>query len=344
MPFFERKRHFYFRGENISPVGIDTQAIKGYIWDVNKQEPHGKGKQTMANILNRITTIQEFNKKISDYESHIKMMIGKPGKPMPLRVMIVSGDKGVGKTFRAEKILGSQKHRRFKIFNGEISAVDFYKLLWQYNDGIIVLDDVNKLLQDAGAGASLLKACTDSTGTGPNRVRKLHWSKMNRDCIHVDRFDPKSNKEIENKMQEIASKNKRLAIAHENGITFPDAFFFTGAVIILTNKPLEIVDKYTEGALSNRGYHQEILFNVDGAVELIKSIAPHMKFYGDTELQAKNVNKALKFLTTENHIKMFKKHNLLPTIRTLGKLATECEWGHVLDEDILLSNIESPAY
>lgn len=295
----------------------------------------------MANILNRISTLQEFNKKISDYENHIKMMIGKKGKPMPLHVMIISGDKGVGKTYRAEKILGSQNIRRYKIINGDISPVDFYQILWQYNDGIIVLDDINKLLQDSGAGASLLKACTDSYA-----VRKLHWAKMNHDCIHVDRYDLKSNKEIENKMNDIAAsaKTKRLAMAHEAGLTFPDTFFFTGSLIILTNKPLEIIDKYTEGALSNRGYHQEMLFSVDGAIELIKSIAPLMTQFGGTELQTKNVKKALSFLTTDDHVKMFKKHNLLPTIRTLGKLATECEWGNTLDEDILISNIESPAY
>lgn len=293
----------------------------------------------MSHVLNRITNIQEFEKQIADYEKHIKMMIGTKGRPIPLHVLIVSGDKGVGKTFRAQKILESQKVRRFYIQNGDISPVELYKLLWDYNDGIIVLDDVNSIIQDHKAGASLLKASTDSYGT-----RKLNWSKQNPNCLHVSKFSPKNNKEIENKMAELATRTKRLTEAHENNLTFPDTFFFTGALIILTNKPLEVIDKFTEGALSNRGYHQEMLFTVEGAVELIKSIAPNMKDFNDIPLQQKNVKKAVSFLTTENHIKMFKKHNLLPTIRTLGKLATECECGHVLDEDILVNNIESPAY
>ena len=293
----------------------------------------------MNHILNRITSLPEFEKQISDYESHIKMMVGKEGHPIPLHVLIVSGDKGVGKTFRAEKILSAQKIRRYYIQNGDISPVELYKLLWDYNDGIIVLDDVNSIIQDHKAGASLLKASTDSYGT-----RKLNWSKQNPNCIHVSKFKPKDNKDVENRMIEIASKSKRLSAAHENNLTFPDTFFFTGALIILTNKPLEIIDKCTEGALSNRGYHQEMLFTVEGAIELIKSIAPKMKEFNDVVLQPKNVKKAVNYLTTEDHIKLFKKHNLLPTIRTLGKLATECEWGHVLDEDILINNIESPAY
>ena len=293
----------------------------------------------MNHILNRITSLPEFEKQISDYESHIKMMVGKAGRPIPLHVLIVSGDKGVGKTFRAEKILSAQKIRRYYIQNGDISPVELYKLLWDYNDGIIVLDDVNSIIQDHKAGASLLKASTDSYGT-----RKLNWSKQNPNCIHVSKFKPKDNKDIENRMIEIASKNKRLSTAHENNLTFPDTFFFTGALIILTNKPLEIIDKCTEGALSNRGYHQEMLFTVEGAIELIKSIAPKMKDFNDVVLHQTNVKKAVNFLTTADHIKLFKKHNLLPTIRTLGKLATECEWGHVLDEDILINNIESPAY
>ena len=296
----------------------------------------------MVNVLNRISNLSEFNKKISDYESHIRMMVGKKGCPMPLHVIIVSGDKGVGKTFRADKILNSQKIRRFLIKNGDITPVQLYKLLWDYNDGIIVLDDVNSIIQDSKSGAALLKACTDSYG-----MRKLHWDKQNPDCIHVSKYDAKmkTNKDIQNKMDELAKAGtKRLAIAHENNLTFPDMFYFTGALIILTNKPLEVIDKYTEGALSNRGYHLEMLFNVDGAVALIKDIAPKMTIYNDTPLQPKNVAKAVKFLTTPDHIKMYKKHNLLPTIRTLGKIAIECEWGHKLDEDILVNNIESPAY
>ena len=267
------------------------------------------------------------------------MMIGKKGQPIPLHVLIVSGDKGVGKTFRAERILGNQNIRNYKIQNGDISPVEFYKLLWDYRDGIIVLDDVNSILQDHKSGASLLKACTDSYA-----VRKLNWSKQNPNCIHVSKFNPKDNKEVENRMIEIASKNKRLAAAQENNLTFPDTFYFTGALVILTNKPLEVIDKFTEGALSNRGYHQEMLFTVEGAIELLKSIAPKMNEFNGLTLQAKNVKKTINFLTTPDHIKMFKKHNLLPTIRTLGKLATECECGHTLDEDILINNIESPAY
>lgn len=292
-----------------------------------------------THILNRINTLAEFQKKISDYENHVKMMIGKKGQPIPLRVMIMSGDKGVGKTFRAERILEKQKIRRYKIKNSDISAVELYKLLWDYHDGIVVLDDVNSILQDSKSGASLLKACTDSYG-----VRKLNWSKQNPNCIHVDKFELKTNEAIADKMQEIASTNKRLSIAHENGLTFPDTFYFTGALIILTNKPLEVIDRFTEGALSNRGYHQEMLFSVEGAVELIKEISKDFTKFGGNDLQPKNVKKALKFLTTPEHIKMFKQRNLLPTIRTLGKLATECEWGNTLDEDILISNIESPAY
>ena len=290
-------------------------------------------------ILNRINSYDEFQKKISDYESHIKMMVGKKGQPIPLHVMIMSGDKGVGKTFRAEKILSGQKIRRYKIQNGDISPVELYKLLWDYNDGIIVLDDVNSILQDSKSGASLLKACTDSYG-----VRKLNWSKQNPKCIHVSQFDLKTNEEIADKMQEIASRNKRLAALHESQATFPDTFFFTGALIILTNKPLEVIDRFTEGALSNRGYHQEMLFSVEGALALIKEIGKNFNTFNGQSLQKKNVDKVLRFLSTPEHIKMFKQRNLLPTIRTLGKLAVECEWGHQLDEDILLNNIESPAY
>ena len=292
-----------------------------------------------ANILNRINSFAEYQQKMNDYESHIKMMIGKKDQPIPLHVMIVSGDKGVGKTYRAEQILGQQKIRNAEVVNSSMSAVQLYKFLWEHNDAIVVLDDVNSILQDSKDGASLLKACTET-----KHVRKLNWQKQNANCIPVHKFGLATNNAIEAKMDEIASGNPKIAAAMLAGKTFPDTFYFTGALIILTNKPLSVIDRVTEGAVSNRGWHQEMLFSVDGAVDLIKNSADKMKSFNDIPLTKANVQKAIKYLTSAQAVRYYKEEGKLPTLRTLGKIALEFQTGNTVDENTIINYTECPAY
>lgn len=292
-----------------------------------------------TSILNRINSFAEYQQKMNDYESHIKMMIGKKDQPIPLHVMIVSGDKGVGKTYRAEQILGQQKIRNAEVVNSSMSAVQLYKFLWEHNDAIIVLDDVNSILQDSKDGASLLKACTET-----KHIRKLNWQKQNANCIPVHKFGLATNNAIEAKMDEIASANPKIAAAMLAGKTFPDTFYFTGALIILTNKPLSVIDRVTEGAVSNRGWHQEMLFSVDGAVDLIKNSADKMKSFNDIPLTKANVQKAIKYLTSTQAIRYYKEEGKLPTLRTLGKIALEFQTGNTVDENTIINYTECPAY
>lgn len=291
-------------------------------------------------ILNRINSYKEYKKKMDDYTDHItRMMIGKKDQPIPLHVMVVSGDKGVGKTYAAEQILSNQNIRNYVIVNSSMSPVQLYKFMWEHNDAIIVLDDVNSIIQDPKDGASLLKACTET-----KNMRKLSWQKQNPNCIQVHKFNLTNNSAIAQKMDEIATLSTKTEAAHAAGKTFPDTFFFTGALIILTNKPLSVLDKVTEGAVSNRGWHQEMLFTVDGAVDLLKNSENKMKSFNDIPIKAANVKKALKFLTSTDAIKYYKTNGKLPTLRTLGKVALECENGGKLDEDTLINNTECPAY
>lgn len=292
-----------------------------------------------ANILNRINSFAEYQQKMNNYESHIKMMIGKKDQPIPLHVVIVSGDKGVGKTYRAEQILSQQKIRNAEVVNSSMSAVQLYKFLWEHNDAIVVLDDVNSILQDSKDGASLLKACTET-----KHVRKLNWQKQNSNCIPVHKFGLATNNAIEAKMDEIASGNPKIAAAMLAGKTFPDTFYFTGALIILTNKPLSVIDRVTEGAVSNRGWHQEMLFSVDGAVDLIRNFESRITNYNGIDIAPENVKKAVEFLTSETSIRYYKEHAKVPTLRTLGKMALNFEFGNNVDMDTLVNETESPAY
>lgn len=291
-------------------------------------------------VLNRINSFAEYEKKMNDYTNQItKMMIGKPGQPIPCHVMIVSGDKGVGKTFTAEKILSNQTIRNWKIVTSSMSAVQLYKFMWENNDAIIVLDDVNSIIQDTKDGASLLKAATDSYP-----IRKLSWQKQNSNCIPVSKFNLKSNAQISDMMDTIASANPTLSVRHNAGKTFPDEFNFTGALIILTNKPLSVIDRATEGAVSNRGWHQEMLFSVEGAIELIKNFEQRITNYNGIEIDPLNIHKAVEFLTNDKAVRYYKDQGKVPTLRTLGKIALDFELGMTVDEDTLHNETERPAY
>lgn len=295
---------------------------------------------TQTKIFDRINSYAEYQKKMSDYENQIvKMMIGQEGKPIPCHVMIVSGDKGVGKTYKAEELLSNQTIRKWEIVNSSMSAVQLYKFLWEHNDAIIVLDDVNSIIQDSKDGASLLKACTET-----KHVRKLSWQKQNANCIAVHRYGLDNNSAIQTKMAEMTTLDPKLEKRYMEGKCFPDTFFFTGALIILTNKPLSVIDKVTEGAVSNRGWHQEMLFSVDGAVDLLRNFAPNMTSFNDVELTPESVKKAVAFLCNDEAIKYYKTNGKIPTIRTLGKVAVACEYGLPLDTDALINYTECPAY
>lgn len=293
-----------------------------------------------TNVFNRINSFAEYQKKMNDYKNQIvKMMIGKKGQPIPCHVMIVSGDKGVGKTYTAEQILSNQNIRNWKIVTNAMSAVNLYKFMWENNDAIIVLDDVNSIIQDNKDGASLLKAATDSY-----MVRRLSWQKQNSMCIPVNKFNLKTNAEIADQMDKLASINPKLQKHHLAGKTFPDTFYFTGALIILTNKPLSVIDKVTEGAVSNRGWHQEMLFTVDGAVDLIKNFSNKMDCYNGIDIKKTNLKKAVNFLTTQKAIRYYKENGKVPTLRTLGKMALNFEMGMPVDDDSLVNETERPAY
>lgn len=294
----------------------------------------------------RIDTYEEYQFKLNDFIDHLKYIVGKKGQPCPINCMIVSGEKGVGKSHHAENVLDSLKDiKPSLVYKGEISPVELYKLMWENNNAVICLDDVNGILTDKVQGASLLKAATDT-----KYRRKLYWKKQNPNCIHVDQDNPSDNEEIAIKMKNKVARSgsKKLQSKLENGETFPDAFYFTGAIIILTNKPLSVIDKATEGALSNRSWHQEMLFSVEGAVDLLKHIGDLVVGHKDKDcpdmepLKKETVDNAVKFLTEDQYVKFYSKYDRIPTFRTLINVAREFQNGNTTISDETIINYTEP--
>jgi hypothetical protein len=90
-----------------------------------------------------------------------------------IRSMVVSGAPGVGKTYTVETILQNTPGAHFDIVRGSLSAVNLYKLGYQYRrpGNVVVLDDADSIFTDEDA-LNILKALCDSSA-----VRRVHWLK-----------------------------------------------------------------------------------------------------------------------------------------------------------------------
>lgn len=282
----------------------------------------------------KLKSYEEYEKKISEYENQVKIMCNKV---RPHNVLIVSGDPGIGKSYRAEQILQQQNNVKYHIVNGSLSAVQLYTLMWQHNNEIIVLDDVNSILQDGKDGASLLKACTES-----KPVRTLQWQKRNPSCVPVSKFNCTTNTQVSERMNEIVKNSERKALinAHDAGKTFPDMFYFTGAIIILTNKSLKSFDKVTDCAVSNRGSHMQISFSTEGAVDFIKKFGPTMSTFNGMSIDPVIMKETIDFMTSKEAIRYYVDNYKIPTLRNLGKIAGLHQHGIDLENSLLDDNTE----
>lgn len=90
-----------------------------------------------------------------------------------IRSMVVTGAPGVGKTYTVENILNGTPDTHYDIVRGSLSAVNLYKLGYQYRKpgNVVVLDDADSIFTDEDA-LNILKALCDSSP-----VRRVHWLK-----------------------------------------------------------------------------------------------------------------------------------------------------------------------
>jgi hypothetical protein len=90
-----------------------------------------------------------------------------------IRSMVVTGAPGVGKTYTVENILSGTPNTHYDIVRGSLSAVNLYKLGYQFRKAgnVVVLDDADSIFTDEDA-LNILKALCDSSP-----VRRVHWLK-----------------------------------------------------------------------------------------------------------------------------------------------------------------------
>lgn len=301
-----------------------------------------RNKMSQNLYLNRINTFAEFQNKMKAFEEHIEMMVGEKDKPCPLHLIIVPGERGVGKTLTVRKMEKKFSDiRDFAFVKGRCTAISLYKTMYENPNAIIVLDDSDDLFKDKGPASSLLKSACDSYTD-----RVINWMTNSADIVNVTRYHLKNNDEIDRKLAELAAmkENKRLRAKWESGNLYPNEFHFFGGIIILSNKTLETIDRVTDGALSNRGWHMEICMSIDGVIDLFKNSVDSVKTFNETiPLKRECVQKAVEFMSRPD-VKVFLEENqLLPTFRNLEKISFEIQNGVEPSFDMLVSNTEHGA-
>lgn len=274
-------------------------------------------------------------------EDELKMMCKKN---RPHNVFVCSGQAGIGKTYTAEAIFKKYADVPFISLKGSISPVKLYIKMWQNPDAVIILDDVNEILKDPKNGAALLKVATDSY---PSRL--ISWEKRNPLCIPVSDIGGKyeTNADIKKVMQQYVddSKSENLKNRHAANETFPSMFFFSGALVILTNKSLRTIDTVTEGAVTNRGAHMEISFTLDGMMSFLTEFSKTFKGYLSTTFKKDTLPTVLKFLKSEPTMNFLRKFDRMISIRNLGSIASQYqEYGKKLDLTLLETNTEPRYY
>lgn len=291
-----------------------------------------------------ISSYEDYKKKMADFERSLKAMLTKDENghwrcPM----FIFSGEKGVGKSYIAEGVFNNQTVREFDEdhIKRNVSAFDLYKYMWEHPDDPIILDDAENFFEDKG-GIDLIKNATEKLDS-KKRARVMQWSKYNPYSININKIgrDCDTNEKIRKRMDEYIDgmrdnkSSKKLVAAHDEGRTFPNKFFFTGNIIILTNLPLRKFTAGVNSALGNRSEHLEIHLNLDGAMDLIKHSAD--KVPGESKA---DINKAIKFLTGKLAYQYCYDTKKLPTIRNLQKITNMIHNGHPMDTSLLDMSLE----
>lgn len=285
----------------------------------------------------QITNYNDYLISKKAMEDELKMMCKRN---RPHNVFVCSGQAGIGKTYTASAIFEKYAEVPYIVKTGSLSPVELYTTMWQNPDAVIILDDVNEIIKDPRNGAALLKIATDSY-----KIRKIHWQKRNPMCIHVSGISkPENNEDIKRAMDYYISENgtETMKKRHAANETFPDMFFFTGALVILTNKSLKTIDMATEGAVTNRGAHMEISFNLDGMLSFLTEFSKTFSSYLDTTFKRSTMPAVIKFLTSEPAVNFLRRYDRMISIRNLGSIASQYqEHGKKLDIDLLENNTES---
>lgn len=149
--------------------------------------------------VKEMETEEQMWKRIEDSYEDLETVVKLVGTGKANSAICV-GAAGLGKTYTIEKVL-NDNGVEYKKISGSGSASQLYRQLFENQDALLLLDDVDSMLMDEES-LNLLKAALD---TG-NKKRMVSWMKQNRSFEAED---------------------------------IPTTFEFKGQVIVVTNLKLE---------------------------------------------------------------------------------------------------------
>ena len=264
----------------------------------------------------RIEKCSELLKKIEQFETYVRN-ICKDERAS--NIVICAGDTGLGKTYRAGKIISemlkAKKIPAMKILDNTVTSLGLYQTMWQLREGgVILIDDVNNIICDKKNGIPLLKVATDTYAE-----RHVSWNSNDRRIVKVSKYNPKDNLEVFDHYNSLCDSNTKLFALRETGEAVPDMFYFKGAIVIITNKSWESFDKITDGALGCRGKHLEIRTSLNCSIDYLKKMAPSIKESSSLKLDKKTKDAVLKYMTTNKEVLNFYLTKCIkPSLRSFG--------------------------
>lgn len=266
----------------------------------------------------RIEKYAELKKKLELFENSVRSICKEE---RACNIFVAAGDPGLGKTYRATKIVNDMLKNNtipsMEIINGNVTALSLYQKMWKLREGgIIIIDDVNTIIEDKKIGIPLLKVATDSYA-----VRTVSWNSNDRRIVKVSKHNPKDNMEVLERFNNACDSNTKLFALRESGDAVPDKFYFKGAIIIITNKSWDSFDKLSDGAIGNRGKHMDIRISLDCAIEFLKKMAPSIKETGTLKINKKTSDAVVKYMTTNKDVlNYYLSNGIKPGLRSFGKM------------------------
>ncbi len=176
-----------FLGVPKLPKKIPVDELFQYLADlttmvVGKMPKDFSGKLSLPDLPLYQDAVKLFNNELGTWD-HLKSDT-QAYIPGTLKVLLVAGMGGVGKTFDVEmaiKKAGLKMGEGYGAVTGTASVVESYKEMYKLrNGGLMIFDDCDDFLADS-AGQNIIKGALDSKD-----IRIVAYAKDNKDMFNID--------------------------------------------------------------------------------------------------------------------------------------------------------------
>lgn len=223
---------------------ILKQPIKEAILQERKtKEVAPSSEKKMFDPADKVRELIMLKQQGKDTDDQFKMLREKV-RMLDLNIkkgLIVTGGSGLGKTETVRNTLNNAK-MKFKYSKPNIASYgDLYKLLYTNNDGILFLDEVDKLIKKGSQFITLLKGATDMDGS--------------RTLTYINKMD-----------KDMAQKK------------YPMSFDYAGKLVLVANISLDKVDDALKSRCFTQEIdlsNNEVLARIEKTLRMNKRDVPY---------------------------------------------------------------------